>query len=59
MTANAVANHLQKKVLLVTVSVLVEKDLTKVGDGHPAPLSPTSLSLSVPTGPAAVPVSRG
>ena len=30
MTANAVANYLHKKVLLVTVSVLLEKDLTKV-----------------------------
>ena len=31
MTANAVANHLGKKVLLVTVSALVEKDFSKVG----------------------------
>ena len=30
MTANAVANYLGKKVLLVTVSLLTEKDLTKV-----------------------------
>lgn len=29
MTANAVANHLGKKVLLVTVSALVEKDFSK------------------------------
>ena len=30
MTANAVANYLKKKILLVTVSVMVERDLTKV-----------------------------
>ena len=30
MTANAVASHLGKKVLLVTVSALVERDFTKV-----------------------------
>ncbi len=30
MTANAVANYLGKKVLLVTVSALLEKDLTRV-----------------------------
>ena len=31
MTANAVASHLGKKVLLVTVSALTERDVTKVG----------------------------
>ena len=45
MTANAVANHLQKKVLLVTVSVLVEKDLTKVGKSILSPLLPPSVCL--------------
>ena len=30
MTANAVANYLKKKILLVTVSVMMERDLTKV-----------------------------
>lgn len=30
MTANAVANYLTKKILLVTVSVMMERDLTKV-----------------------------
>lgn len=30
MTANAVANYLNKKILLITVSVMVERDLTKV-----------------------------
>ena len=30
MTANAVANYLKKKILLVTVSVMIERDLTKV-----------------------------
>ncbi len=30
MTANAVANYLGKKVLLVTVSALLEKDLSRV-----------------------------
>ena len=30
MTANAVANYLKKKVLLVTMSLLLDKDLTKV-----------------------------
>ena len=37
MTANAVAHHFKKKVLLVTVSSLTEKDLTKVG-GASAPV---------------------
>lgn len=30
MTANAVANYLKKKILLVTISQVLEKDLTKV-----------------------------
>ncbi len=30
MTANAVASYLSKKVLLVTISVLSERDVTKV-----------------------------
>ena len=30
MTANAVADHLKKKVLLITLSLVIEKDLTKV-----------------------------
>lgn len=30
MTANAVANYLKKKILLVTVSVMMDKDFTKV-----------------------------
>ena len=30
MTANAVANYLSKKVLLVTISALMDRDLTKV-----------------------------
>lgn len=30
MTANAVANYLKKKILLVTISLLLDKDLTKV-----------------------------
>ena len=30
MTANAVANHLKKKLLLVTVSLLTESQITKV-----------------------------
>ena len=30
MTANALASYLKKKVLLVTVSVVMERDLTKV-----------------------------
>ena len=30
MTANAVASYLGKKVLLVTVSALMERELTKV-----------------------------
>lgn len=32
MTANAVANYLEKRVLLVTVSLLLDKDLTKVSE---------------------------
>lgn len=32
MTANAVANFLKKKVLLVTVSVMTERELSKVSD---------------------------
>ena len=34
MTANAVANYLKKKILLVTVSVMIERDLTKVCVGY-------------------------
>ncbi len=34
MTANAVADHLKKKVLLITLSLIVDKDLTKVKDHH-------------------------
>ena len=30
MTANAVADHLKKKILLITLSLVIEKDLTKV-----------------------------
>ena len=30
MTANAVANYLKKKILLITVSLLTDKELTKV-----------------------------
>lgn len=36
MTANAVANYLGKKVLLVTVSVMLDKDLTKVSPQYVA-----------------------
>ena len=31
MTANAVADYLKKKVLMVTVSLLLDKEITKVG----------------------------
>ena len=39
MTANAVANYLKKKILLVTISLLLDKDITKVRNGdNPFPL---------------------
>ena len=49
MTANAVANYLNKKVLLISLSLVIDKDLTKVCCLHAPSSLLTTLSPSTPT----------